>query len=117
MFSMKINLIILLSIIAMAACTTTNKPTITGEEWGTADSKQVYLFTLTNSNGVTAQITNYGGIIVAYHAPDRNGKMENIVLGLENLEDYVAGHPSLGCIIGRYANRIGDAKFVLDGTE
>ena len=104
-------------IIAMTACTSTNRPAISGEEWGTVDSKSVYLYTLTNSNGVMAKITNYGGILVAFHAPDRNGKMENIVLGLETLDDYLAGHPSLGCIIGRYANRIGDAKFTLDGTE
>ena len=100
----------------MTTCTSTNQPTITGENWGTVDSKPVYLYTLTNSNGVTAQITNYGGIIVSYYAPDRNGQMENIVLGPANLED-VAGHPALGCIIGRYANRIGGAKFTLDGTE
>ena len=101
----------------MTTCISTNPPVITGENWGTADSKPVYLYTLTNSNGVTAKITNYGGIIVAYYTPDRNGKMENIALGLSSLEDYLAGHPSLGCIIGRYANRIGDAKFSLDGTE
>lgn len=100
-----------------ASCTSTSKPTITSENWGTADSKPVYLYTLTNSNGITARITNYGGIIVSYDAPDKNGKIENIVLGLSSLEDYVAGHPSLGCIIGRYANRIGGAKFILNGTE
>jgi len=114
---MKNHLIIFSSIIAMTSCTSINKPTITGEDWGTVDSKPVYLYTLTNSNGVTAKITNYGGIIVAYDAPDRNGKMENIVLGLGSLEDYLAGHPSLGCIVGRFANRIGNAKFTLDGME
>jgi aldose 1-epimerase len=101
----------------MMACTSTNKPSITGEDWGTANSKSVYLYTLTNSNGVSAKITNYGGIIVEFLAPDRDGKMENIVLGLGSLEDYLAGHPSLGCIIGRYANRIGGAKFTLDSVE
>ena len=114
---MKNHLIIFLSIIVMTSCTSTNKPLITGEEWGTVDSKSVYLYTLTNSNGITAKITNYGGIIVAYHTPDRNGKMDNIVLGLSSLDDYVQGHPNLGCIVGRYANRIGNAKFTLDGTE
>ena len=114
---MKTNFIITLSIIAMAACTSTNQPAITSEDWGTVDSKPVYLYTLTNSNGVTAKITNYGGIIVAYHAPDRNGQMENIVLGLGSLDNYLAGHPSLGCIVGRYANRIAGAKFTIDGTE
>ena len=115
--TMKNHLIILSSIIAMTSCTSTNKPSITGENWGTFDSKPVYLYTLTNSNGVSAKITNYGGIVVAFDAPDRDGIMENIVLGLGSLEDYVAGHPSLGCIVGRFANRIGNAKFTLDGTE
>ena len=116
-FIMKSNFIILSFIIAMTTCTSTNKPVITGENWGTVDSKPVYLYTLTNSNGVTAKITNYGGIIVEFQAPDKNGKQENIVLGLGSLDDYLAGHPSLGCIIGRYANRIGDAKFTLDDME
>ena len=114
---MKNRFIIISGIIAVTSCTSTNQPAITGEDWGTIDSKPVYLYTLTNSNGVTATITNYGGTLVAFHAPDRYGKMENIVLGLETLEDYLAGHPSFGCIIGRYANRIGDAKFILDGME
>jgi len=114
---MKNHFIILLGIIALTACTTTNKPAITGELWGEVESKTVNLYTLTNSNGITAKITNYGGIIVEYLAPDKNGIAENIVLGLGSLEDYLAGHPSLGCIIGRYANRIGGAKFVIDDIE
>ena len=111
------HIILSLGVIAISACTANNKPSITGKDWGTVDSKPVFLYTLTNSNGVSAKITNYGGILVEFNAPDRNGKMENIVLGLGSLEDYLAGHPSLGCIVGRYANRIGDAKFVLDGVE
>jgi len=101
----------------MAACTQTNQPSITSEDWGTEDSKPVYLFTLTNSNGVTAKITNYGGFVVEYNVPDKDGTMENIVLGMDTLEDYLAGQTSLGCIIGRYANRIGNARFTLDGIE
>ena len=114
---MKNLLIIFSSIIVLTSCTSTNKPSITAENWGMVESKPVFLYTLTNSNDVTTKITNYGGIIVEFLAPDRNGKKENIVLGLGSLEDYVAGHPSLGCIVGRFANRIGDAKFTLDGTE
>jgi len=117
LINMKTKFIIFSSIIVMAACTSINKPAITIEDWGAVETKPVYLFTLTNSNGVTAKITNYGGIVVEFHAPDRNGQMENIVLGLGSLEEYLAGHPSLGCIIGRYANRIGGAKFTLDGVE
>lgn len=114
---MKIKIIILLSILAMSASASTHEPSISAIDWGVVDSKPVYLFTLTNSNGVIAKITNYGGIVVEFHTPDRDGKMENIVLGLESLDDYLAGHPAFGCIVGRYINRIGGAKFTLDGTE
>ncbi len=101
----------------MVVSASTNKPTISVVEWGAINSKPVYLFTLTNSNGVTAQITNYGGIVVEFYTPDKNGNMDNIVLGLESLDDYLAGHPAFGCIVGRYINRIGGAKFTLDDTE
>ena len=93
------------------------KPIINQKNWGVVDSKDVYLYTLTNSNGVEVQITNYGCTIVSWLAPDRNGKMENIVLGLGSLDDYLAGHPCLGNVMGRYANRIEGAKFTLDGIE
>lgn len=101
----------------MTACASKNDPAISGKSWGTVESDPVSLYTLVNSNGIKAEITNYGGILVSFYAPDRNGKTDNIVLGLDNLDDYSAGHPSLGCIIGRYANRIGNARFTLNGTE
>ena len=100
-----------------AACTPEVKPTVSQEDWGTADGKPVYLYTLTNKNGVTAKITNYGGIMTEFYVPDKKGKMDNIVLGLNSLEDYLKGHPAFGCIVGRYINRIGGAKFTLDGVE
>ncbi|MDR2039577.1 MAG: galactose mutarotase [Bacteroidales bacterium] len=110
--------VILLGFVFMAlSCTTSSKPSVNQEEWGSTDSKPVYLFTLTNSNGITAEITNYGATLVSFNVPDKDGKFENIVLGLDRLESYLAGHPSLGCVIGRYANRIGNAKFILNGTE
>ncbi len=114
---MKFKLISALSAIITIACTPGNKPSVSSEDWGSADAKPVHLFTLTNSNGVTAKITDYGGIIVEFYAPDKNGKLDNIVLGLTSLDDYLAGHPAFGCIVGRTINRIGGAKFTLDGTE
>ena len=114
---MKKKLIILLSVIAITSCTSTNKPTITSEEWGSVDSKPVYLYTLTNSNGVSAKITNFGGIVVEFNVPDKDGQFENIVIGLATLDDYLAGHPSFGSIVGRYANRIAEGTFTLDDTE
>lgn len=107
-----------LFIIALTlACRAGACPTVLQEFWGTVDGKPVYLYTLTNSNGLVMKATNYGGIITELHAPDRNGNMENIVLGLESLNDYLKGHPAFGCIVGRYINRIGGARFTLDGIE
>ena len=114
---MKIILAFLLSIHTLAAYTSNNKPGITREDWGSADSKPVYLYTLTNSNGVTAKITNYGCTIVEYNVPDKDGKMGNIVLGLNSLKEYQGGHPCFGCIVGRCVNRISGAKFTLDNKE
>lgn len=81
------------------------------------DGTAVDLFTLTNRNGVTARITNYGGIIVALSVPDRNGKMGDVVLGYDTLAEYVKRNPMFGALVGRFANRIANAKFTLNGTE
>jgi aldose 1-epimerase len=83
----------------------------------TGDGASVHLFTLSNKNGIRVAITNYGGIITSIHTPDRNGKMGDIVLGFETLEGYLKEHPYFGALVGRYANRIGKAKFRLGGKE
>ncbi|MFP4261493.1 MAG: aldose epimerase family protein [Opitutales bacterium] len=75
----------------------------------------VWLFTLRNSQGCRARITNYGGIVVSLEMPDRYGKMADLVLGKDRLEDYLAGHPFFGAIAGRVAGRIGGGRFSLDG--
>ncbi len=81
----------------------------------TPEGDSVLLFTMTNEQGIIAKITNYGGIITEIHTPDRDGKMGNIVLGFDNLDQYLAGHPYFGALIGRYGNRIANAQFSLDG--
>jgi len=83
----------------------------------TQSAQQVDIVTLTNSAGLRARITNYGGILVSMETPDRQGKLDDIVLGFDNLDDYLKPHPCFGATIGRYANRIGGAKFSLDGRE
>jgi aldose 1-epimerase len=83
----------------------------------TQDGQQVDIVTLTNDKCLTAKIMTYGGIIVSFEAPDKNGKAGDIVLGFDNLDGYLKGHPYFGAIIGRYGNRIGGAKFALDGKE
>ena len=79
------------------------------------DGQEVHLYTLTNANGMQVAITNYGGRIVSILAPDRNGKMADVVLGFDNLPDYMKYNTYFGALVGRYGNRIGGARFTLDG--
>ncbi|MDR1718543.1 MAG: galactose mutarotase, partial [Dysgonamonadaceae bacterium] len=95
---------------------TENCPHITIEQWGNVNAQDVFLYTLINSSGMEVQLTNYGCTIVSWKVPDNHGKFENIVLGLSDLDAYLSGHPCFGNIVGRFANRIGDAKFTLDGV-
>ncbi len=81
----------------------------------TADGTPVEIFTLTNAHGLSAKITKYGTIITELHVPDRNGKFGDVVLGFDNLEQYLKGHPFFGAVAGRVANRIAGAQFELDG--
>lgn len=90
---------------------------VTSEVWGkTAEGTEVMLFTLTNAKGAEARITNYGGILVSLKMPDKAGQFADVVLGFDTLEPYLGKHPHFGCLTGRYANRIGDASFSLDGV-
>ncbi len=81
------------------------------------DGKQVDLYTLTNPNGLRARITNYGATLVSLEAPDRDGNLTDITLGFDTLDGYLQEHPYFGVIVGRYANRIGKGKFMLEGVE
>jgi aldose 1-epimerase len=88
------------------------------KEFGqTSTGEKVELYTLKNSKGVEAAITNFGGILVSLKVPDRKGKLGDVVLGFDSLDGYLKGHPYFGAVIGRYGNRIGKAKFRLGGVE
>jgi len=88
---------------------------IRSEVFGKLPNGQVVnLYTLRNKNGVTIKITNYGGIITHWTAPDKEGAFEDIVLGYDTLGGYLKATPYFGAIIGRYGNRIANGKFVLD---
>jgi aldose 1-epimerase len=89
---------------------------ITAQDWGTTSKgDKVQLFTLKGAGGLTARITNFGGVIVDLLAPDRNGKTANVVLGYDDLASYEKGGV-FSAIIGRYANRIGaNGTFPLEG--
>lgn len=80
------------------------------------DGTAVELFTLTNASGMTVSASNYGGIITSIKVPDLNGKLGDVTLGYDSLDGYLKDSPYFGAIVGRYANRIGNARFVLDGN-
>ena len=92
-------------------------PAIAVTPFGKIDDTPVQLYILTNRNGLVAKITNYGAIVTELHVPDRNGALEDIVLGFDGLDGYVNGHPYFGAIVGRVANRIRNAEFTLEGTH
>lgn len=93
--------------------------TVTKANFGkTSAGENVDIYTLTNVNGLEAQITNYGGIVVSLKVPDRNGRLDDVVLGFSDLESYLKQNdPYFGAIIGRYGNRIAKGRFKLNGVE
>jgi len=113
----------ILAAIALAACSTSQSapaneqraPAVTAAPFGKVDDTPVQLYTLTNKNGLVAKITNFGATVVELHVPDKTGTLADIVLGFDNVEAYAAGGPYFGAIVGRVANRIGNARFMLDG--
>jgi aldose 1-epimerase len=87
------------------------------QSFGEHDGRPVNLYTLTNSHGLELKTMNYGGIIVSLRVPDRKGQLADIVLGHETLEGYTPNPPYLGAIVGRYANRVANGTFLLDGKK
>jgi len=108
--------IIVVIIIGLTGCAM-NKKDIQQESWGEVQNKQVYLFKVTNSNGMVMKVTNYGGIITSVLVPDKDGKMEDVVLGFDKLQQYIDPNPCFGAAIGRFANRIRDGKFSINNTK
>ncbi|GGU81936.1 aldose epimerase family protein [Lentzea flava] len=101
----------------------TATPTVSRELFGRIGDTDVHRFELTNPGGVTARILDLGGVVQSLEAPGRDGELENVVLGFPTLDGYVANNRPdasrvfFGALIGRYANRIGGARFTLDGVE
>jgi len=83
----------------------------------TPEGIDVEQFTLSNATGMKIAVLSYGATLTTVELPDRDGRPANVVLHLDTLDDYLAGHPCFGPICGRYANRIARGKFTLDGTE
>jgi aldose 1-epimerase len=81
-----------------------------------ADGAAVEIYTLTNANGLKARLMTYGATLVSLELPDRNGKLEDCVLGYDRLDGYLKSSPYFGSIVGRYGNRIAKGQFVLNGV-
>ena len=92
---------------------------VTKDSFGkTAAGENIDIYTLRNANGVEARITNYGGIVVSLKVPDRNHRMDDVVLGFSDLDQYLTKNaPYLGALIGRYGNRLAKGRFKLNGVD
>ncbi len=103
--------------IALSACAddTPPAPDVEAAAWGAVEDGPTQLFTLRNANGMILKVTDLGATIVELHAPDRDGKLEDITLGFDNPNQYLTDSPYFGCIAGRCSNRIAKGKFTLDG--
>jgi aldose 1-epimerase len=108
---------------ALSGCSTTKSccgdkscTPVTSKPFGAVAGKPVELYTLKNTNGAVAKIMTYGGIVQSLEVPDKDGKLVDVVLGYDQLDDYVTNNPYFGALIGRYGNRIGGGKFTLNGT-
>ncbi len=89
---------------------------ITKKHWRSLSTgEEIDLYTLRNAQGMEATITNYGGRLVTLCTPDRNGKLDDVVLGFDNLNGYLEKNPYFGALVGRYANRIAKGEFSLNG--
>lgn len=118
---MKMGLIAILMVGALlftvAPVSASDKASLEKKAFGkTSDGKPADLYVLTNSSGMQAAITNYGGILVSLKVPDRQGKIDDVVLGYDSVAGYVTDKAFLGATIGRYGNRIAQAKFSLNGN-
>jgi aldose 1-epimerase len=99
------------------ACWAAKTPHVQASPFGqTASGEAVQIYTLTNKHGIEARIMTYGGTLVSLKTPDRSGKLQDIVLGFDTLDPYLAGVPYYGATIGRFGNRIAGGKFTLDGV-
>ena len=83
----------------------------------TAAGVEVFLYTLENSKGMKAEVTNYGANLVNLLVPDANGEVADVVLGFDSVEGYMVNGSFFGATIGPSANRIGGAAFTIDGVE
>ena len=95
---------------------TATKPTVAKAEYGrTPEGAAVDVYTLTNANGLEVRAITYGAYVVSLKTPDRQGRLDDVVLGFDTLDGYLQSGSHMGSVVGRYGNRIANAKFTLDG--
>ncbi len=87
------------------------------KEFGSVDGVAVDLYTLTNDQGCSLSVTNYGAIIQSLKVPNKSGILQDVVLGFDTLDAYVEDNPYFGCVVGRYGNRIENGQFSIDDKE
>jgi aldose 1-epimerase len=85
--------------------------------FGELEGKAVYKFVLTNTKGNSVSIINYGATVISWQVKDNKNMIRDIVAGFNGLDDYLKNDAYIGCLVGRYANRIANGKFALNGTE
>ena len=107
-------------LVMMSSCENVNLTTssITESSFGEVkEGQSVKLYSLVNENGLSAQITNYGGIVTSLQVPDKNGNFTDVVAGYNSVDKYIEASPYFGCLVGRYGNRIANGKFSIDGQD
>lgn len=111
-----------LVVLIMAGCTegemknqTDKKMNLKRALFGQVDENQVFQYTITNENGMSVKILNYGGIVTNLFIPDNDGNKVDVVLGYDSIDGYLDDTPYFGAIVGRYGNRIAHGQFELDG--
>jgi aldose 1-epimerase len=104
------------SLVAVAA-PDANQRSIESASFGHAGDANVQIYTLTNAHGIEARIMTYGATLVSLRTPDSDGNLKNIILGFDSLDPYLAGVPYFGATVGRFANRIANGRFSLDGKD
>jgi aldose 1-epimerase len=114
----RISIFFLAALWLLSLAVVSSAQSITKQSFGkTSAGEEIDLYTLRNARGVEAKITNFGGILVSFKVPDRNGNFGDVVLGFNDLDNYLKPGPYFGALIGRYGNRIAKGRFTLNGVE
>lgn len=115
------NSVVMKSLLLLAFCFTQLEAAnlkVSRKSYGrTAAGEKVHEFTLQNGNGITVKLINYGATLTSLVTPDRDGKLADIVLGYDDIRGYESDPIFSGCVVGRFANRISNASFELEGKQ